>query len=227
MLRSWAVWLLLLGVIPLSQASDWPQFRGPHGWGVSLDKDIPLQWSATQNLRWKVKLPGRGLSNPVIAQGRVYVTACSGLQQDRLHVLCFDAQTGEPLWERQLWATGNTTCHPKTNMAAPTPVTDGARVWALFASGDLVCFDKAGHMLWYRPLCKEFPSISNQVGMAASPILHQDRLILPLENAGVESFVAAMDKGTGKMLWQVKRPREINWTTPCIWSSTDRAMGPW
>src|SRR5207245_5271792 len=117
---------------------------------------------------------GRRVSSPVVAAGRVYVTACSGYQQRRLHVLCFDAATGTKQWERQFQATGNTFCHPKTCMAAPTPVTDGARVYALFATGDLAALDREGHLLWYRSLVGDYGTITNQVGLAASPVLWQD-----------------------------------------------------
>jgi outer membrane protein assembly factor BamB len=196
-------------------AGDWPQFRGPGGRGVSDETGLPVHWGPDQNIRWKADLPGRGLSSPVVARGKVYVTACSGRLQDRLHVLCFDVQTGKRLWERQLWATGNTMCNPKTCMAAPTPVTDGERVYALFATGDLACLSAAGDLLWYRALVQDYPRISNQVGMAASPILCGDVLILPMENA-VDSFVAGLDKRTGKNRWKAARVRDINWTTPLL-----------
>src|SRR5271165_11940 len=90
--------IALLVVSPLL-AADWPQFRGPGGSGIAPDKDLPAQWGADANLRWKVALPGRGLSNPVIAGGRIFVTAASGWQQKQLHVLCFDEATGKKLWE--------------------------------------------------------------------------------------------------------------------------------
>src|SRR5687767_8539407 len=125
-------------------AAEAPQFRGPGGSGVSQEKNLPVEWSEQNNIRWKADLPGRGLSNPVIADGRVYVTACSGFEQKRLHVLCFDLKTGKQLWDRQFWATGSTLCNGMTNMAAPTPVTDGNRVYALFATADLVCLDREG-----------------------------------------------------------------------------------
>src|SRR5262249_45411184 len=147
-----------------STAGDWTQFRGPGGAGVSDETGIPTTWSEKENIRWKADLPGRGLSNPVIAGGRVYVTACSGHEQQRLHVLCLDVRNGKKLWERQVWATGNTGCHEKTNMAAPTPATDGERVYALFATADLACFDKNGNLLWYRSLVGDYPTLTNQVG---------------------------------------------------------------
>src|SRR4051794_3705413 len=122
-------------------AADWPQFRGPGGTAVSEETGLPTRWGPQENIRWQVELPGRGLSSPVVSRGNVYVTACTGSLQDRLHVLCFDAATGKKRWERQLQATGNTLCHPKTSTAAATPAADGERVYALFATGDLVCFD--------------------------------------------------------------------------------------
>src|SRR5690242_8587554 len=82
---------------------DVPQFRGPNGSGVSAEKGLPVNLGEAANLRWKAELPGRGLSNPVIADGRIFVTACSGPEQKREHVLCLDQQTGKKLWERQLW----------------------------------------------------------------------------------------------------------------------------
>src|SRR5262245_4402795 len=183
-LRTAAKLGMFLILATVAHAGDWTQFRGNGAAGVSDETGLPSTWSETENIRWKAELPGRGLSNPVIAGGRVYVTACSGQEQARLHVLCFDVRTGKKLWERQFWATGNTGCHPKTNMAAPTPVTDGERVYALFATADLACLDKNGDLLWYRSLVSDYPTLSNQVGMAASPVLCKDVLIVPMENVG-------------------------------------------
>lgn len=205
----------LLLALAAPSVADWPQFRGPGGQSVSDAKNLPTQWGADDNVRWKIDLPGKGLSNPVVARGRVYVTACSGPEEDRLHVLCFDLATGKKLWERQFWATGTTLCHPKTNMAAPTPVTDGDAVYALFATHDLVALDKDGGLLWFRSLTGDYPTVGNNVGMASSPILHGGTLLLALENAG-ESFALGIDKQTGKNRWKAERPRGINWVTPVL-----------
>jgi outer membrane protein assembly factor BamB len=196
-------------------AEDATQFRGPLGAGVSQEKNLPIQWSDKENIRWKAPLPGRGLSNPVIAGGRVYITACTGPEQKRLHVLCLDSKTGKKSWERQFWSTGTTLCHPKTNMAAPTPVTDGERVYALFATGDLVCLDKEGDLVWYRSLVGDYPTVGNNVGMAASPVLVKEILVVCLENVG-ESFAAGVDIRTGQNRWRFERPRGINWVTPLV-----------
>jgi outer membrane protein assembly factor BamB len=197
------------------RGDDWPGFRGPGGNGASNEKGLPVRWGPKEGSRWKVELPGRGLSNPVIAGGRVYVTASSGYRERRLHVLCFNAADGKRLWERQFTATGSTMCHPKTCMAAPTPVTDGQAVYALWATGDLAALDKDGNLLWYRSLVGDYPGITNQVGMAASPALAGNTLLLPMENAG-DSFAAGIDKKTGKNKWKVKRLRDINWVTPVV-----------
>ena len=211
MKTSIACTLVLFG-LP-AYAADWPQFRGFGGSSVSEEKNLPVRWSATENIRWKAALPGRGLSSPVIAGGKVYVTACTGYQQTRLHVLCFDQATGKQLWERQFWSTGLTACHPKTNMAAPTPVTDGQRVYALFATCDLACLDADGNLTWYRSLTGDYPTITNQVGMAGSPVLAGDTLVVLMENMG-ESFALGIDKLNGKNRWKIERERSITWTTP-------------
>ena len=82
------------------RSGDWPQFRGLRGEAVTDDKDLPTKWSKTENIRWKTELPGRGISSPVIAGGRIYLTAVTGFEQSRLHVLAFDMKSGKPLWER-------------------------------------------------------------------------------------------------------------------------------
>jgi outer membrane protein assembly factor BamB len=188
---------------------------------VSEEIGLPVRWGPNANIRWKADLPGQGVSSPVVAGGRVYVTACSGAWQHRLHVLCFNQADGRRLWERQFWATGSTLCNPKTNMAAPTPVSDGERVYALFATGDLGALDAQGNLLWYRALGRDYPTLGNNVGMAASPILWKDTLILPMDNPG-ESFAAGLDKFTGRNRWKVERDRGLNWVTPLLFQRGDR-----
>jgi outer membrane protein assembly factor BamB len=197
------------------RAADWPCWRGPGGTGVSPEAGLPVRWSASENLLFKVDLPGRGVSSPVIAAGRAYVTASSGVTQNRLHVLSFDARTGKRVLERQLWATGGTQCHPKTCMAAPTPVLDDDRIYALFASFDLVAFDGAGTIVWYRSLALDYPELSNQVGMASSPVVWDDLVILDLATDS-DAFALAIDKHTGLNRWKTPRKEGINWTTPVV-----------
>jgi len=211
-----------LPILPLSLAlalplfgGEWGQFKGPNGTGVSDEKGLPTEWSREKGVKWKAALPARGISCPVVFGDRAYVTCSSGKRDDRLHVLCFDAKTGTQLWHRQLNATGQTACHPKTCMAAPTPVADASGVYALFATADLAAFDADGTLRWYRSLTGDYPTITNQVGMAASPILVKDKLIVPMDNDG-ESFLAAIDTQYGKNVWKANRPSGINWVTPLV-----------
>jgi outer membrane protein assembly factor BamB len=209
-----AAFVTLALTVPV-MAADWPQFRGPNATGISSEKNLPTEWSKTEGIKWKASLPARGVSCPVVAGGKVYITCSSGKRDDRLHVLCFDAATGKQLWHRQLQATGGTACHPKSCMAANTPVADETGVYALFATGDLAAFDADGTLRWYRSLVGDYPTITNQVGMASSPILVKDKLIVPMDNAG-ESFLAAVDTKYGKNVWKASRPRDINWVTPIV-----------
>jgi outer membrane protein assembly factor BamB len=206
---------LILATATVARAADWPQFRGPGLSGVSDENALPDRWTATENVRWKADLAGRGVSSPVVVDDRVFVTACSEMNETRLHVLCFNADTGAKLWERSVWATGPTNCNPTTCMAAPTPTANRDHIIALFATGDLVCFDHAGNLLWLRTLQLDEPAMSNLVGRGASPVLHGDLLIVPMESQGA-SWMFGIDAATGRTRWKAERPLENNYTTPLL-----------
>ena len=214
-MQRFAIIITLLAVTGTTNAADWPQFRGPNGIATSPEINLPTGFSETSGLRWKVAIPGRGVASPVIVGSRAFVTSSSGKYDDHLHVICIDTASGAQLWHRQLAATGSTNAHPDTCMAAPTPVADQSRVYTLFASGDLAAFDNDGTLRWYRSLVEDYPTITNQIGMAASPVLFENKLIVPMDNAG-DSFLAAIDTKTGKNLWKVPRIRDISWVTPLV-----------
>src|SRR5262249_10342798 len=141
---------------------------------------------------WKADLPGRGVSSPVVVGSRVFVTASSGTRQDRLHVLAFDASSGKSLWRRTLWATGPTSSHPKTAMAAPTPASDGRHLVALFATNDLACLDLDGNILWLRSLHEEHPGATDGRGLASSPLIAGTTVVVQVECQNL-SFAAGID----------------------------------
>jgi outer membrane protein assembly factor BamB len=210
--------VLVVGLVwlaPLAVAADWPQFRGSHSNSVARDAQPPASWSETQNIAWKVELPGRGPSSPIVVGGRVVVTCSSGIKQDRLHVLCFDTQSGKRLWERQFWATGRTLSHASSANAAPTPASDGKLIFAFYSSNDLVCLDLDGNLKWLRGLGYDFPKTGNDVGMSSSPVVIGDVVIAQVECQG-DSFATGIDKASGESRWRIARPREASWASPIV-----------
>jgi outer membrane protein assembly factor BamB len=208
--------LFLSLALPLSSLrADWLNFRGPAGSGFDPDMATTVGELAEKTLAWKAALPGRGLGSPIVVGDKVFVTAASGPEQQQLHVLCFSAKDGTPLWERRFWATGRTMSHNKTNVAAPTPASDGERIYALYSSNDLVCLDLDGDLVWMRGLTLDYPNASNSLGMASSPIVVGDTLVAQIENDS-ESFAAGFDLLTGMNKWKLDRPKSANWTSPTV-----------
>ncbi|MGE5193143.1 MAG: PQQ-binding-like beta-propeller repeat protein [Deltaproteobacteria bacterium] len=210
---------LALAAVVIGSGADWPQFRGADTSGASSDTNVPT--AITDNIAWSADLPGRGLSGPIVVRGKVFVSASSGYQQDRLHVLCFDGKTAKKLWERQFWATGRTLCHPKMCNATPTPASDGKRVFAFFSSNDVICLDLDGNLQWVRGMTHDYPNASNSLGMASSPVVAEETLIVPVENLS-ESFTAGLDVATGINRWKLDRPLLDNWTSPVILPGKNR-----
>lgn len=210
---------------PEKPVGPWPQFRGPGGNPIHLGIGPPVQFGPEKNLAWKASLPGRGPSSPIVVGDRVIVTASSGPRQDRLHLLCFDAQTGQRLWHRWFWATGSTLCNPFAAVAAPTPASNGQEVVAFYSSNDLACFDLDGNLCWMRGLGYEHPLTRNDVGMASSPLLVADRVAVQCETFG-DSFAAAFRLANGQTLWQVPRAPTSMWASPVVYPKPNR-KGNW
>lgn len=213
--------------------ADWRQFRGTYTKGTVADAPsaesraelpeksngdsdaVETDGASGPRIAWRADLPGRGVSSPIVVGDRVIVTASSGFKQDRLQVLCFDARSGEPRWQRQVWATGRTLCHPTMAVAASTPASDGRRIVAFYSSNDLLCLDLDGNLLWLRGLSYDYPTAANDVGMASSPVIADDTVIVQVENKG-DSFAAGIDVATGLTRWRHEREHAMNWTSPAL-----------
>ncbi|MEE2813491.1 MAG: PQQ-binding-like beta-propeller repeat protein [Verrucomicrobiota bacterium] len=206
--------LLSLALTLQAVATDWTQFRGPQGNGVSTDRNLPAKLSS-DNLKWSISLPGRGLSGALVLGNKVILTCSSGPTQTRLHVIALNTRDGSTLWHRQFWATGRTMCHSKTSVAAPTPCSDGKNIYAVFSSNDVICLDLDGNLQWLRGLTADYANVSNSLGMSSSPVVTGNTLVVQVENDS-ESYTLGLNKNTGINRWRLDRPKAANWTSPLI-----------
>ena len=214
---------LALAAVGLA-AEDWPQFRGPTGQGHSTESRLPLTWSETQNIAWKVPVPGSGWSSPVVAGGRVWLTAArdAGRSEISLRALAFDVATGRVLVDTEVFrASASSVRHQKNSHASPTPIVDGNRVYVHFGPQGTAAVSTDGKVLWRRTL-----SYEPQHGSGGSPALYRDLLIINCDGNGPEAYVIALDTGSGQVRWKRdrRRPSAQAYTTPLIIRSGDRDL---
>jgi len=226
--------LSILMIAAAARADNWPGWRGPTGMGISAETDLPVRWSGKDNIRWKVLVPGAGVSAPVVWGERVFLTASDGRLNDRLHVYCYDRKDGKQLWHAKLFGTAPTDLFAPGGMAVPTPVTDGKHLYVLFGTGDLFSLDFAGKPAWIRSLAQEYGPFRNRWGMGTSPILVGDLLVVQVDHWS-QSYLLGIDAATGANRWKTNRDASVNWSTPVpikvngqtelIVQGTFRAMG--
>lgn len=221
---------------------NWAQWRGPDGNGISVETNLPAEWSDSKNIKWKTPIPGRGHSSPVVWDNKIFLTTDiegdvvpgakaiehmdegkpfkhpDSVGADRKHsmrVLCVDRATGKILWERTAYeGTVYDDRHRKSSYASPTPATDGTYVFAYFGTEGLYCYDFSGKQLW-----KVSPGPIGTLGMGTgtSPVLFENTVILQCdEEAGAKSYIVALDKKTGKEVWKTPRKVQVSWSTPLI-----------
>ena len=188
-------------------AADWPRFRGPTGEGDSSDAEVPTEWSDDDNLKWRLEMPGKGFSSPIVVGENVFVTCYSDADGDlanlKRHLLCVNRHAGEVVWEKAVPSAAPEIRGPSFGAnhgyASHTPVSDGDRVYVLFGNTGVLAFDMKGNKLWQKSLGAENAAM---FGSGSSPILYGDRLII---TAGAESeSVRALDKKTGEELWKAE-----------------------
>ncbi len=205
-------------------AADWPAFRGPNGAGISSDQKIPTEWSDERNLKWKLKMPGKGFSSPIIVGDYVFVTCYSDAAGDlsalRRHLLCVQRHNGNLVWSKTVPSAATeirgASFGANHGYASHTPVSDGERIYVLFGNSGVLAFDMKGQQLWQQIVGEESASM---FGSAASPILYQDRIIV---TAAAESeSIRALDKRTGKELWKTEAASlSRSYCTPLVVKNT-------
>jgi hypothetical protein len=230
-LKSTAITCALLFVIVVIAApavgENWPGFRGPDGSGISSDKNPPVKWSDSENLKWKTPLPGPGSSSPIVWGDRVFVTCYSGyglgrrspgnLKDLKRHLICMDRGSGKVLWNQTVAAAGPEDPYrgfiSEHGYASHTPVTDGKSVFVFFSKTGAMAFDFAGKQLWKTSLGTM--SGTKRWGSAASPILYKNTLIVNAADEGRR--IVALDKKTGKQVWKAQADSlDQTYNTPLV-----------
>lgn len=213
--------LCLLGVLATTGvfAENWPQWRGPFFNGSTTETNFPSQWSKTENLAWTAPLPGYSGATPAVWGDSVFVSSPD--EDKNLLLLCFDRKTGQMRWQRKV-ASGNFE-KGRNNSASPSPVTDGQRVFVLFATGDLAAFDFSGKELWHRNLAAEYGRFAINWIYGSSPMLYRDKLYVQVLQHGKvpedyshaqdgkpdrDSYLLCLDPKTGDNLWRHVRPTD-------------------
>jgi outer membrane protein assembly factor BamB len=218
----------------------WGQWRGPQASGVSTTAKPPTEWGESKNVRWKVEIPGRGTSTPVIWGDRVYVltAAPAGVElaashdargtrgqivPHRMMVMALDRKTGKTVWERVAKeVTPHEGYHNQFGTwASSSAVTDGEVLIASFESRGIYAYDMNGKPLWDVDLGDK--QMRNQFGEGSTPALYKDRIVVVWDHQG-ESFIAALDKKSGKELWRQKREEIDSWGTPLVVEHGGRAQ---
>jgi outer membrane protein assembly factor BamB len=188
-------------------AANWPQFRGPGGQGISYARNVPLNWSSSSNIVWRVEIPGLGWSSPVLRGRRLYVTTAVMPQENSnpsLRTLCLDASNGKIVWDTEVFGhIGTTNIHNKNSHASPTPVVEDDRLYVHFGHQGTACLDLDGKVLWRNTTLKYSPVH----GSGGSPILVDESLIFSCDGAS-DPFVAALNKKTGQIIWKTARTLE-------------------
>jgi outer membrane protein assembly factor BamB len=210
----------LLAFTAPAAAEEWPGWRGPRGDGTSLETGVPLQWSPNENIRWKIAIPGKGHSSPIVWGDRVFVTTCLESSGERL-LVCLDSRNGAERWRRTVLRTGLEQKHRLNSFASSTPVTDGRHVWVTFLDRPnmvVVCYDVDGNEVWRRS-----PGTLTSVhGFCTSPVLYKELLILNGDQDG-PAYIVALDKSTGREVWRADRPnRTRSYCTPILIESPSR-----
>jgi len=208
--------ILLVAALAITTAlaEDWTQFRGPNGTGVSVTTGLPVEFGPKKNVVWKTELPP-GHSSPVLTRNRVFLTAHTKEKEAyKLLVICLDRQTGKLLWQREVQRTITGRLQNVNGPASPSPVTDGSNVYVYFQESGLVSYDAAGKLRWKYSV----GPVNMFYGFGASPILVDDKVILPIDQDNPASYMIAVDKNTGRVRWKVERPVVISgYSTPIIY----------
>jgi outer membrane protein assembly factor BamB len=210
--------ILFFVLLGSTAAADWPQFRGPNGDGISSAKNVPIEWSDTENVAWKQSIPGIGWSSPVLSKGKLYVTTAVDNHEapTSLRAVCVDAANGHIVWNTEVFqpaADVSKQKHEKNGLASPTPIVDGDRLYVHFGHMGTAALDLSGNIIWRQTTLGYQPRHGN----GGSPLLIGDLLVISCDDME-KPFVAALDRASGDVRWKTDRnttaTKKFSFSTP-------------
>lgn len=218
-------------LVPTDDVPVWPGFLGANATEVDA-ASIPTQWAPGKNIAWSKKIVGHGQSSPVIYGEHVFVTSCDGPNKEDLHVFCMKLSDGSIVWDRSQKSSNPERNSYYISRAAPTPVVDAKHVFNYFESGDIYAYTHAGELAWKMSLTEKYAKPMNVFGLSASPVQTDDRIIILIDDdqsrqgagpAGAPkpagepmSYLVAIEKSSGKVLWKTDRTNRTSWSSPAI-----------
>lgn len=198
-------------------STDWPHWRGPNANSVADDRNLPVTWSQTENVRWSAKLPGWGTSSPVVYGHRVFVTSQDEVDGKKsLLLLCFDRRDGKELWRRDFGMGVDQRVHQKSNLAVNTPAVTEDAVYVAYGNADIARYSHDGKLIWVRRYLSDFGDPKMAWGYAVSPLVVDDAVIFPWDHHTGPCFLIGLDKYTGEIAWKKDRPIGTAHATPLL-----------
>ena len=219
-----AIMLFVVQMSPLAIADNWGHWRGPEGNGVAPHASPPTEWSSTKNIKWKVDIPGKENSSPIVWGQSVFVTTAEvvepasdqvSLSKLAFKLLCFDRRDGKLIWEQTASiAQPHQGVHQTTGFASASPCSDGQHVYAHFGSQGLFCYTMDGQLKWKRDDFGKMNTLNN-FGEGSSPSIEGDKILVPWDHEG-PSALYALNNLTGQTIWKTDRDEPTGWATPLV-----------
>jgi len=213
---------MMLSLGCAANADNWPNWRGAAMNGISAEKGLPVTWTETENVRWKVPLAGGGMSTPIVWGDQIFLTQALDKAGTHRALTCFSRKDGHVIWQQDTEFKGpkESTYEGEPHYCSASPTTDGERVVAFFASAGLVCYNMKGNQQWFKDLgrCEQL------WGTASSPVIYKNLVLLNF-GPGERSFLIAFDKKSGDEKWRITVPGKFgtsqkdwmgSWSTPIV-----------
>jgi outer membrane protein assembly factor BamB len=204
--------LMIINIVSVTQAQNWPCWRGPNGDGTSIETNLPTRWDSITNVVWKIPVPGIGYSSPIVWKDKLFIVTALPETHEKI-LLCYNCKSGNLVWKKTVLKSAFENKHDNNSYASGTPATDGILVYVSFLDGQdvvVAAYDFSGKQVWM----KRPGTFLSPHGYSCSPALFEDKVIINGDSQG-DSFVAAMSKADGHIIWKVTHEKPAHsFSTP-------------